>query len=721
MIWLGKFPIPRGFGHCLGSLGLAGLVLSLALLCLAMLRPLAVVRAAGPPPAPVLADPVMSVTFPLADFDAPKRSSDGTKIIPRNHNEFFAYQSVYTTGIPGTRITDTLTCPFTYSCYLNLAYDVSPQPDSEGGYVEELAYSYTYDGGNPATWKLRDVSACTAFQFRVRGAPASSFTTQFYVEFVGHDWNTKHQHLVTGVTANWQLVNIPLNSVTNVDKTRLKQIAIRLRRADLTAPIGTLQFDDFAFTGCKFEGTLLSLLERQAFYFFWETRHPATGFGRDRAIDPFYGRNITSIAAIGYELAAFGIGAERGWISRTAAAQATLQVLNSLYVISPTASHEGFYYHFLNIETGQRDGDSELSTIDTALMMAGVLFARQYYTGTNSTEISIRQRAGQLFNAVNWSWALRTDPTPAAKYNQFHMAWKPEFTTTHQVPAPGGGYFDGIPANPTTWDYYTDEILLINLLAIGSPTHPVPTHTFSAWRRELGSYGGYTLYQSWFGQLFAHFIGQGWVNLRSITDTTQSINWFQNSKQAALANRQFAIDQSITYVTYSPLSWGLSPSLGPPIDPLESGWGGVGDYRTYAGRPKGEPIPPPVNHDGTIAPYAVAGSIVFLGDNPADNIAYQTLNNWYQTQPRLWGWYGFRDGFNLGKRADDPTGTDPKDDWFAHDYLGLDQGMTLLAIENYQTGLLWRTAGRDPVLFPKLCTVFQCHYDYLPVILKNSK
>ncbi len=589
--------------------------------------------------------------------------------------------------------------------------------------MEELAYSYTYDGGDPSTWKLRDMSACTAFRFRVRGDTVLPYTSQFEVEFVGHNWGVKDHYLVTGLSSNWQDVTIPLASLTNVDLAQLKHIAIRLQNSQVTAPAGVLHFDDFAFTGCSFAGNLLDLLERQAFYYFWETRHPDTDFVPDRAINPFYGNKMSSIAGIGFELAAFGTGAERGWISRAEAAEATRQVLSSLQTISQTGSitqgtHHGFFYHFVDIDTGLRHSDSELSTIDTALLMAGVLFTRQYFDGSNNVEIEIRNLADQLFNAVEWDWILRTDPLPITKTNQFYLSWKPEMTGTYNFPEPGGGFFDGTPGNPTTWDYYTDEILLINLLAIGSPTHPVPADTFGAWRREPGTYDGYTLYTSWFGQLFAHFIGQGWLDLRYVTDPNQSINWFQNSKQAALANRQFVIDQAITYTTYSSQSWGLSPGLGPPADPLEPGWGGVGVYRTYAGLPKGEPIPPPPNHDGTVTPYAAAGSIVFLGPNTANNEAYQALNHWYETQPRLWGLYGFRDGFNLGKKADDPTGTDPKDDWFAHDYLGLDQGMTLLAIENYQSNFVWNVMNRDPVIIRAKCAVFGC-CGYLPVIFKN--
>jgi hypothetical protein len=707
MIWLKTISIPRGFGHCLGSMGLAGLALLAAFVVLAVFEPPG--RAVA---APSLA-PAMVVTFTLDDFDDPKRPVGLSYNIPRSPNDFFANQGSYTVGGAGALITDSLTCPYTHSCSLTLSYDVSAQATSEGGYVEELGYSYTYNGGNPATWKLRDVSACTTFQFRVQGDTVSPFTSQFQVEFIGHDWGVRDRYTVTGVTTHWRVITIPLTSLTQVNTTSVKQVAVRLLKSQITAPVGILHFDDFAFTGCKFEGNLLDLIERQAFYYFWETRHPATGFVRDRAVDPFppYNRNVTSIAAIGYELAAFGIGAERGWISRAAAAQATLQVLNSLWNSTATGSHRGFYYHLLKIDTGQRDGDSELSTIDTDLLMAGVLFARQYFDGSGGTETAIRQQATQLFNRVEWDWALRTAATPSPNRNQFYLAWKPESIAGFEIPAPGGGNFAGTPSDPTTWDYYTDEILLINLLAIGSPTHSVPTNTFTTWARQPGSYDGYTLYQSWTGSLFTYFIGQGWLDLRCRIEPGTLISWRQNSKLAALANRQLAIDQAGTYATYSAQSWGLSAGLGLPDEPLDPTLAGVGIYRAYEALPKGENGTP--LHDGTVAPYAAAGSIVFLGGG-SNNEAYQALSHWYQTQPRLWGVYGFRDSFNLGKNSG------IQDDWFAHDYIGIDQGMTLLALENYQTSLVWDTLNRDPVVSQALSTVFKC-YVYLPVICKDSK
>ena len=699
------------YSRLFGPFILSGATLLLALLGLAGLQPAASTVQA----APAGQGGTSAVTFVLDDFDDAKTDPNAAmRKIPRSPNNFFANQATYTVGQSGALITDSITCPVTHSCYLTLDYDVTNIITSEGGYVEELGFSYTYDGGNPATWELRDMSSCQSFSFQVKGDETEPFTTRFGVEFIGHDWGVRDQFTVTGVISTaWQTKTISLNNLSQVDPMRIKQVAFRLRNDQVTAQTGRLHFDNLAFNGCQMPGGLLDVMEQQAFAYFWELRHPDTGFVRDRAVDPFPGndRNVTSIAAIGFELTAFGIGAERGWINRDEAATATLQVLDKLLAITSTASHKGFYYHILDIKTGARDGDTELSTIDTALLMAGVLFARQYFNGTNDTEVAIRQQATRLFNQVEWDWALRTEATPADNANRFYLAWKLVEEDGFKIPAPGGGYFAGTPSDPTTWDYYTDEILLINLLALGSPTHRVASDTFTAWPRVQGSYGEYTFIQSYFGSLFTHFIGQVWLDLRGVTDPQDSINWYENSGKAALANRQFAIDQAMTYTTYSTDSWGISANLGPPTSPFTIGLAGVGIYTNYGVIPNGSGV---AQHDGTLAPYAVAGSLMFSGTNSSAEVARQTLDNWYQNQPRLWGLYGFVDGFNLGQ-----TKT-ISDDWFAHDYVSIDQGMTLLALENYQQQFVWQVMDRDPVIVRAKCLAFGECYIYLPIILKNA-
>jgi hypothetical protein len=659
----------------------------------------------------------MKVSYTVDDFDDRVRTQGGPDR-PRRPNDFFGDQGVWNTE--AAIIDDTVTCSAAFDCSLSLIYDLSA-PGAEGGYWEELSYSYL-----PATLPKRDLRAYEQLRFRVRGDPAVGIPNQYQIEFVQNDWAARKVFTLSAPSSSWQWVTLDLTGTSGLDWSRVKQLAVKLVGDQLSDKTGSIFFDDFILVDQDFAGELLDLIERQAFLYFWEMRHPETGFVRDRAVDPFYDRKVTSVAAVGFELAAFGIGAERGWISRAEAISATHQVLQTLLELpqgmdpAESAGYQGFFYHLLDIETGLRAPDSELSTIDTALLMAGVLFARQYYDGNTQTEATIRTLADQLYQRVKWIWALRNDAEPAQRANQFYLAWKPEFhdcqassgDNCYEIPAgpSGAGYFSGdVDASggqerPTTWDYYTDEILLINLLALGSPSHGVPGDTFWAWKREAGAYGGHTLYQSWFGELFAHLIGQVWIDLRSVMEIKPPhINWWRNSGQAALANRQFAIDNAGSYATYGPSSWGLSSALGPPTNPLEHGIGGVGIYQRHNAYPRGDSEAP--EHNGTVAAYAAAGSIMFLSADPAENQAYQALEYLYTDQPRLWGLYGFRDGFNL------------EQSWFAHDYIGIDQGMTLLAIENYRTGLVWNTLGEHQAIRSALISV-RLPQTYLPIVVR---
>ncbi len=669
---------------------------------------------AAAPATPARGSGTLAVPYTLDDFDDPL----GDK--PRAPNDFFGRQGRWESN--GAVITDTVVCEATFSCSLSLAYDLSAA-GATGGYWEEFAYSYS----NP-TWPLADLREYEQLRFRVRGDTAAGYPGQFQLEFIGQDWGARATFPVTGVTDAWQWVTVTLTNTGTLDWSRVKQMAIVLDGNQMAGKQGRLYLDDLTLVDTNFAGDLQDLVSQRAFRYFWDNRHPTTGFVRDRAVDPFYARDVTSVAAVGFELAAFGIGSEHGWISRTEAALATRQVLTSLLAppqgpeTADTSGYQGFFYHLLFIDTGLRVPDSEVSTIDTALLLAGVLFARQYYVGADATETEIRGLADQLYNRVAWDWTLRTDPQPSDKTHQFHMAWKPErhdcsdsgYNNCYEIPdtVSGHGYFSGEwitdtappAAHPTTWDYYTDEILLINLLAIGSPTHSVPATTFWAWTREQGTYDGYTLYQSWSGQLFTYFIGQVWLDFRGLAERNAHIGWWHNSGLAALANRQFCIDNASSCATYSALSWGLSAGLGPPVDPTSPGMDGIGEYRGYGALPKGDSTPPV--QDCTVTPYAAASTIIFLSAYPAANESYEALANWFATQPRLWGLYGFRDGFNVDQG------------WYAHDYIGIDQGTTLLALENYRTGLVWATMGRDPALARAIAAVLT-HPKFLPAISRR--
>jgi len=385
---------------------------------------------------------------------------------------------------------------------------------------------------------------------------------------------------------------------------------------------------------------------------------------------------VSSIASTGFGLAALGIGAERGWIPRTEAALRTGRILKTLSR-SPqgpdatgTAGYRGFYYHMLNMATGLRDWNSELSSIDSAILLAGVLFSAAYFDGADSAESEVRSFAEAITGRVDWKWMLD------AARNQFWMEWRPERGTAGH------------------WDYYTDETVLICLLAVASGK--VPADVFYAWKREPGTYGGQALVESWWGSLFTYFFAQCWFPFESFGPDSLGTDWFENSRRAALANRRFCIDQSAAYRTYGSDSWGLTSCFGP------GGYNG-GKSASYGAKPLSDPSAGLPNHDGTVAPYGAGSSIVFFPGKPSENFSVQALKHYYTGFPRLWGLYGLKDSYNLG------TSADSLDDWYADDYVGIDSGPMLLMIENFRSGLVWRTMMKNASVRDAVRRIFKAY------------
>lgn len=374
----------------------------------------------------------------------------------------------------------------------------------------------------------------------------------------------------------------------------------------------------------------LEMVSQKAFDFFSYEADPATGLVADRAHNYKRGgtKAAASIAATGFGLTAYGIAARRGWMSEGMAKERVRRTLD--FFLNDAPHEHGFFYHFMNPRTGQRSSNSELSPIDTALLLAGVLFVGEYFE-----DPEIAQMARAIYERVDWPWMMNGRDTLA-------LSWSPE-----------SGF------SKYSWDHY-DESMILYLLAIGSPTHPIPAETWKKIARPVGSYGGYPVIQM--PPLFTHQYSHAWIDFRNKNDGFA--DYFQNSINATLANRQFCIDQSSKFSTYGPNSWGLTASDGP--------FG----YRAY-GAPPGW-----ADHDGTVAPTACGGSIVFT---PEESLA--CLKHFYEMhEDRLWGLYGFSDSFNL------------KRDWFASDVIGIDQGTILLMIENYRSELIWKTMNKNPFL-----------------------
>ena len=404
---------------------------------------------------------------------------------------------------------------------------------------------------------------------------------------------------------------------------------------------------------------MLSDLEEVHFNYFRDNTNAASGLTLDRSTKD----SPASIAATGFALTAFAIGAERGWITRD---EASTYCLNTLKTLSNTAQGEdpettsgkhGFFFHFLNPEDGTRSGKSEISTIDTALLMSGVLFAKSYYDGDSEKEGQIRELAKNLYERVDWPKALTDD-------GKLSHGWMPE-----------SGMI------PHVWSAY-DEGTVLMLMAAGSPTHPISSDVVDKYYEGAKRTNIYGQDHISFGPLFGHQYAHSWVDFRGISNGATKpigIDLFENSRRATLAQNYYAQDNPNGFTGYGKLDWGLTACDGP-------GWESKtidGKERQFYGYiARGFPDAP---DDGTIAPTAAASSLPFAPD-----VVLPTLRHWTTNRKELLGPYGFHDSFNMTYDQSKPSG------WVASDTIGIDQGAILLSIENYRSEFVWNTMKRSP-------------------------
>lgn len=330
-----------------------------------------------------------------------------------------------------------------------------------------------------------------------------------------------------------------------------------------------------------------------------------------------------SVAAVGFGLTALCIADARGWLESGQAYERALKTLVAFRDEIP--NERGFFYHFLDMRTGQRTWRSELSSIDTALFLAGALFAGEYFKGTEVETV-----AGQIYDRVDWPWMMNGRKVIC-------MGWTPE-----------NGFL------PYYWDSYS-EAMILYALAIGSATHPIDPESWYEWSRPADSYKGYKLIYCYTGSIFTYQYSHAWIDFRGLVENRTGTDYYANSANAVKANREFCIDNSDLYKSYGADSWGLTACIGP-----------VG-YKGYGAKP-GEAL-----NDGTIAPAGIAGSIVFDWQDSINGLEYL----YREHGGFLYGKYGFKDAFNLDKT------------WWAEEYLGIDVGITVIMVENYQTGLVW--------------------------------
>lgn len=436
-----------------------------------------------------------------------------------------------------------------------------------------------------------------------------------------------------------------------------------------TAPAAPVVITDVAYRSDPF----LSEVESRTFDYFWRATDPQTGLTPDRS--PSTG--ISSIAAIGFALTAYSIGASEGYVSREQAAARAWATLKYLYDLpqgpsdTGVAGYKGFFYHYLDVHSGRRFARVELSTIDTSLLLAGALFCAQYFDGPSAAEAGVRAYADSLYRRVDWAWAMPNSPAVS-------LGWTPD---SGFIQYDVRGY---------------NEAMIVYLLGLGSPTHPLPD---SAWREYTRTYR----WEHWFGedyldfgQVFGYTYSHIWIDFRAIQDSAMrahGIDYFQDSRRAAYAQRAYATYNPMGWVGYGPEVWGLTACDGPEDTSVALN----GVYRNFNSYWARGTAYTRIADDGTISPSAAAGLIPF-----APEIAIPALKAMRARYGNLvYSTYGFIDAFNpsftlpihtpLG-RVDGPRG------WFDTDYLGIDEGPILAMIENYRTELVWTTMRRNPYI-----------------------
>jgi hypothetical protein len=415
-------------------------------------------------------------------------------------------------------------------------------------------------------------------------------------------------------------------------------------------------------------------LEERTFRFFWDTANPRNGLVPDRYPTP----SFASIAAVGFGLTSYPIGVERGYVTRKEARKRVLKTLRFLYD-APQGPHQygmagykGFFYHFLDMRTGVRYDDSELSTVDTALLLAGALFCQSYFDGPQPEEVEIRRLADQIYRRVDWRWAQPRAPA-------ISLGWSPE-----------EGFLE------YDWRGY-NEAMLVYVLALGSPTAPVGG---DAWRQWTSTYD-----HSWrsgsgqeylgFAPLFGHQYSHVWLDFRKVQDEymrRRGIDYFENSRRAIYAQQAYAIANPLKCKDYGATVWGITASDGPGNIEIDDTMGRR-VFRAYTARGIGGAA---AHDDCTLAPTAAVASIPF-----APELAIPAVLNMYRRFGQyIYGTYGFLDAFNSSFTFDNvPVHHGryiPGFGWVDDDYLGIDQGALVAMIENYRSGLIWNVMRENP-------------------------
>jgi hypothetical protein len=414
----------------------------------------------------------------------------------------------------------------------------------------------------------------------------------------------------------------------------------------------------------SFSNKQLETLQRLTFDYFLKETNLRNGLVPDSTREGA----PCSITPTGFALASYPVGVERGFITRSDAIERTLTTLRFFWNSrqdpeTDATGYNGFYYHFLDMNTGRRTWNSELSTIDSTFLIAGALTAAEYFNRGTEAEGEIRQLANAIYARADWQWAQNRGVTVT-------HGWRPE---------------SGFIKN--RWQGY-NEALLLYVLALASPTHPLPAKSYRAWTRTYKwrkLYGNEFLYA---GPLFIHQLSHMWIDFRGLQDEymrKHGSDYFENSRRATYIQQQYAMRNPRGFKGYGEHIWGLTASDGP--GPARKKVGGrLRQFYDYKGRavPNGP-------DDGTLAPWAVVASLPF-----APEIVLPSLKYFDDTFPEMTSKYGFKCSFN-------PTFSGASgEEWISKGYYGLDQGPIVMMIENYRSGFLWKLMSRCPYIIDGL-------------------
>jgi hypothetical protein len=422
----------------------------------------------------------------------------------------------------------------------------------------------------------------------------------------------------------------------------------------LNSPIRT----DSAALAALSDDALLDRLQRGAFAYITDYANVQNGLIADtsRSGSP------CSIAVVGFALSCYPVAVERGWMSRAAAAAQTLKTLNFFWSSpqsdGPDATgFKGFYYHFLDMNSGRRVWQCELSLVDTALLVAGILTAGRYFDG-DEAEAEIRTLSDALYRRVDWQWAQNGQQTAS-------QGWKPECGFLHYG-----------------WEGY-NEATIVYVLGIGSPTHPLSTTSFTGWTSTYqweNLLGEDVLYS---GPLFTHLFSHAWIDFRCIRDQfmrEKHSDYFENSKHAIALHREYGARNPRGYKGYGRDLWGITAGDGPGNREMRES---SRDRRFFGYMSRGVPYGP---DDGTIAPWAMLATLPFGPES-----ALRGTRNLLRAYPQVCNNDRFSSGFN-------PTLAARGDGWLSEGWYGLDQGLLVMMIENYRSGLIWKITRECAVI-----------------------